>query len=294
LVKPSRKVWLVGLLLAPAAALGFAAAPAVALTQPLQSPNYSPPPGAVMDLGGNALAVGTAGPNAPQEYESSLFRITAEDFISAGSGEVPITFVLRNDFGMLEFSDVALYDVSVDPDETKNLLQDGDFSQSPSPTFATSLPKPWTYTVPLVDGAPANSFSMSFVSNACPGYCFVDSTTGGYDELAQNVVLNTHDQYQISFFVNHPTVGPSWTWLQYSTNGHTGTNGDGADILVYVGELGVYTNQQVEAPPPAPTTAPEPSTWAMMLLGFAGLGFLGYRRTAGYRRASAMTSASRP
>jgi hypothetical protein len=24
--------------------------------------------------------------------------------------------------------------------------------------------------------------------------------------------------------------------------------------------------------------APEPSTWAMMLLGFAGLGFLGYRK----------------
>ncbi|MBO0734135.1 MAG: PEP-CTERM sorting domain-containing protein [Methylocapsa sp.] len=24
---------------------------------------------------------------------------------------------------------------------------------------------------------------------------------------------------------------------------------------------------------------PEPSTWAMMLIGFAGLGFLGYRRT---------------
>jgi PEP-CTERM motif len=27
------------------------------------------------------------------------------------------------------------------------------------------------------------------------------------------------------------------------------------------------------------TTAPEPSTWAMMLVGFAGLGFVGYRRS---------------
>ena len=26
------------------------------------------------------------------------------------------------------------------------------------------------------------------------------------------------------------------------------------------------------------TTIPEPSTWAMMLLGFGGLGFLGYRK----------------
>jgi probable HAF family extracellular repeat protein len=29
----------------------------------------------------------------------------------------------------------------------------------------------------------------------------------------------------------------------------------------------------------AATVVPEPSTWAMMLLGFAGLGFAGYRRT---------------
>ncbi|HEX9167349.1 MAG TPA: PEP-CTERM sorting domain-containing protein [Roseiarcus sp.] len=27
-------------------------------------------------------------------------------------------------------------------------------------------------------------------------------------------------------------------------------------------------------------TAPEPSTWVMMAVGFAGLGFVGYRSTA--------------
>jgi hypothetical protein len=27
------------------------------------------------------------------------------------------------------------------------------------------------------------------------------------------------------------------------------------------------------------STIPEPSTWVMMALGFAGLGFLGYRKT---------------
>jgi hypothetical protein len=29
-----------------------------------------------------------------------------------------------------------------------------------------------------------------------------------------------------------------------------------------------------------PFVVPEPSTWAMMLLGFAGLGFMGYRASA--------------
>jgi hypothetical protein len=32
-------------------------------------------------------------------------------------------------------------------------------------------------------------------------------------------------------------------------------------------------------PPPPPFAAPEPSTWAMMLIGFAGLALAGYRRT---------------
>jgi len=51
------------------------------------------------------------------------------------------------------------------------------------------------------------------------------------------------------------------------------------------------------APPPAPTfnaafslsgsVVPEPSTWAMMLLGFAGLGFAGYRHARKARTASA-------
>ncbi len=35
------------------------------------------------------------------------------------------------------------------------------------------------------------------------------------------------------------------------------------------------------------STVPEPSTWAMMLLGFAGLGFAAYRRASKARPASA-------
>jgi hypothetical protein len=38
-------------------------------------------------------------------------------------------------------------------------------------------------------------------------------------------------------------------------------------------------------PPPLPI--PEPSTWAMMLLGFAGLGYAAVRRKGGVRTISA-------
>jgi hypothetical protein len=31
--------------------------------------------------------------------------------------------------------------------------------------------------------------------------------------------------------------------------------------------------------PLPPTTVPQPSIWAMMLAGFAGLGFVGFRRS---------------
>jgi PEP-CTERM motif len=37
--------------------------------------------------------------------------------------------------------------------------------------------------------------------------------------------------------------------------------------------------------PGAVPTIPEPSTWAMMLLGFAGLGFAGYRKARSARTA---------
>jgi len=39
-----------------------------------------------------------------------------------------------------------------------------------------------------------------------------------------------------------------------------------------------YTINESGSVDVSPYTAPEPSTWAMMLLGFAGLCFLGYRK----------------
>jgi PEP-CTERM motif len=45
------------------------------------------------------------------------------------------------------------------------------------------------------------------------------------------------------------------------------------------GSDGVIPNWTITAVPPV-SAVPEPSTWAMMLLGFAGIGFMAYRRNA--------------
>jgi hypothetical protein len=43
-----------------------------------------------------------------------------------------------------------------------------------------------------------------------------------------------------------------------------------------------FTYQLVDPP----LSVPEPSTWAMMLIRFAGLAFVGYRRTRAKRQAA--------
>jgi uncharacterized membrane protein len=46
-----------------------------------------------------------------------------------------------------------------------------------------------------------------------------------------------------------------------------------------VGQVVGYSGTPIEPPPPPPPpmTAPEPSTWAMILIGFAGLGYARHR-----------------
>jgi hypothetical protein len=86
-------------------------------------------------------------------------------------------------------------------------------------------------------------------------------------------------------------------WSVFDSMIHSGTvNGgsEGSDAYVLQGgsPTGIdYGDAIEEALVPGHFTftngaVPEPSTWAMMLLGFAGLGFLGYRRTAKARVAA--------
>ncbi|MGH7060116.1 MAG: PEP-CTERM sorting domain-containing protein [Stellaceae bacterium] len=55
------------------------------------------------------------------------------------------------------------------------------------------------------------------------------------------------------------------------------------------GELEVNTDTFLAFPPSTVTTAPEPSSWAMLVVGFAGFGFVRYRGSEGARPSRAQS-----
>ena len=79
------------------------------------------------------------------------------------------------------------------------------------------------------------------------------------------------------------------------------TIGEGRFVDLFDNGVGAFRRTTGAAsasssPPPRPTglvsagvtaSTPEPSTWAMMILGFAGLGFAGYRAS---RKAAAIAA----
>ena len=122
---------------------------------------------------------------------------------------------------------------------------------------STPLAGPFTFSHFVA--SPGGNTSGTFASGAtvsdtgANNFLFVNSATGGY------------------FYVIQPWYNPGQTIAtQYS-------NGAGQYIDVYNGQY-VAANFSVSA-------VPEASTWAMMLLGFAGIGFAGFRQHRSARTA---------
>jgi len=82
----------------------------------------------------------------------------------------------------------------------------------------------------------------------------------------------------LTLVINGVTVinQPGPTSFVNTTSTYTGPSGTFAFELVYGECCGAPANLSVSLP--LQTAVPEPSTWAMMILGFAGVGFLAYRR----------------
>jgi hypothetical protein len=116
-----------------------------------------------------------------------------------------------------------------------------------------------------------------------------DSTTynNSWTNPAPYVVLNTQvatgilpGQTLSGFILSDPfdtTPVLSFNWTVYAQG-----PGDykGPDNVTYSGQAGdaPIFDGTATATLSVPSGVPEPSTWAMMLLGFAGIGFMAYRR----------------
>jgi hypothetical protein len=203
--------------------------------------NNPPPAGAILDLAGMPV------PHAsPATY--------TVDF-TANLADTSISLAFREDPAFFAVTDVSVTDLT---HPSGNLLLNGDFSLG----TVGGTPVDWTFQ---------NTFGADFegeVQSPCSfggsSSCWFDGSVQAYDEISQTIATNIGGVYRISF--SNQDNGTLSTYQPLSTNGNTtGTGGNGIDILVYA-----------QAAPP-PLNVPEPSTWAMMMLGFVGLGFVAYR-----------------
>jgi hypothetical protein len=99
---------------------------------------------------------------------------------------------------------------------------------------------------------------------------------GGINDGASSIIFNpSTDDFWL--FINNYASAPSFKQLGYT---QTSVSTDNLFFTPDPGGTGSVTVTPITG------GAPEPATWAMMLAGFAGLGFLGYRRTVKARVAA--------
>jgi hypothetical protein len=201
--------------------------------------NLPPPSGAILDLDGTPIT------NTDQVYSVNF---------SANVAATAITFAFRQDPAFVTFTNVSVVDLT---NPGANLILNGDFS-SGSGNNATN----WTYA--NIYGAQAAGVVAG--SGTCANgitSCWYDGAVQAYDAISQTIATNVGDTYKISFLLDGGG-SQDGVYSALSTNGDvTDTGGNGIDVLAYA-QAGL---------PVAGSTVPEPASWAMMLLGFAAVGY---------------------
>jgi hypothetical protein len=146
------------------------------------------------------------------------------------------------------------------------------------------LGNPTTTSVPqmgsFVDGAAQNTFSGSWIDNGASTpesetVFFTDSSGGISDVLNFDYSASSGGFGSLSGFV----ITGMLSATDLAGVGITPT------AMAPEGTLFAFNNAFITAS--IQTAIPEPSTWAMMMLGFAGLGYAGWRRGAKARFALA-------
>lgn len=218
---------------------------AVSAPRAFAQTNVPPPSGAILDLSGQPINQGsTANP------ESVSF--------TAALANTDITFAFRDDNAYISFSDVTLTDSTTG--STTNLILNGDFSSGSGTT-----PADWGYVNTYgssFGGSVGNSFSCGGGFNTC----WYDGSIQAYDAIDQTVATTIGDSYLLSF--QYSENGGYLDFSALSTNGGTGSDGNGVDILAYA----------QSGPPPAGTVTPEPGSIWLMSTGALLLGAFFYSR----------------
>jgi PEP-CTERM motif len=160
-------------------------------------------------------------------------------------------------------------DVGSDPAPTNPVT--GSFTISFDPTLSyTDETAGITLTGLNIALGSSLSFSYNAPTSLLPATTLV---VGGISDGAQQVQFSpSTDDFWL--FINDFATTPSFDQVGYS---QTSVSGDNLFDTISGG---------VTVTPVIPGGVPEPSTWAMMLAGFVGLGFLGYRKTVKARVAA--------
>ncbi len=130
----------------------------------------------------------------------------------------------------------------------------------------------WT----LTSAARGSDTFEIFDGSSVPALQFGSLTVGSSDTYSQSIATQAGASYTLDFlYTNSAPASPSGFLVTEVDGGllsggsNGGTNGGSTGGSVTADYSGVAGG------------VPEPSTWALMLLGFAGLGFAGYRRKTG-------------
>jgi phospholipase/lecithinase/hemolysin len=148
--------------------------------------------------------------------------------------------------------------------------------------------------IPEFSGNPAEAtaattFSELYNADLAYGLRRLDPTLGGGATLQDfNLVA-----FNEGILANAAALGftnltdPCFSNTPFSAAASSACGAGGADIANFVYWDDIHPTAKVQAlwAEGFRTAIPEPSTWAMLLIGFAGLGFAGYRRGA-WTRAS--------
>jgi hypothetical protein len=194
--------------------------------------------------GGYLLDVGSLNSYGPTPSAYTLYSTS----FTATLASTTVSWAFREDPAYFSFDEASVSLTGGGP----NLLADPGFE---SATVGTSFPAGWTQFIQpavvaaqgvVATGTPTGNTDAP---NSGSNY-WRDGSVAGYDGLAQTIATTVGDDYTISFHL--------------ADDSNETFQNPAIDTFVYA-EDGIPIGTVVVG-------APEPATWAMMLVGFGGLG----------------------